>query len=241
MHMRMVPGFGRRRFLCGCCAGAASAWMPAPVRSAAQEAVPAHLEPHHHVRFENEYVRVLEVTLEPGEATLFHEHSFDLAVVFIRGGWIRNEPLGAAQAAEGHPPDGAVFFNGYRGRRFVHRVTNLDAARMVQLDFEVLVPEPGRFAVASRDAAYAPVLDNDRLRAWRVALQPGQAAPPIAQAGPGVRVVLGGDQLTEEPEGAPERRIRLRPGSFEWQPPGRVRRIRNTGALPAELVEFEIR
>jgi len=42
--------------------------------------MPFQEEPHHHWKFENQYVRVFEVMLAPGESTLFHTHSSDKGV-----------------------------------------------------------------------------------------------------------------------------------------------------------------
>ena len=50
----------------------AGAVSPAPSHSTTQGTMPTSLEPHHHLRYENQFVRVLEVTLEPGESSLFH-------------------------------------------------------------------------------------------------------------------------------------------------------------------------
>jgi quercetin dioxygenase-like cupin family protein len=45
------------------------------------EPVPVEQEPHHRWIFENQYVRVLDVVLAPGESTLFHTHSHDSIAV----------------------------------------------------------------------------------------------------------------------------------------------------------------
>ena len=75
---------------------------------------------------------------------------------------------------------------------------------------------------------------------WLV-LDPGQSVPPILQSAPGLRVILSGDQITETIEGAPDRDIRVKPGSFEWQPAGRTRGLRNSGTSPVELAEWELK
>ena len=45
--------------------------------------VPIAQEPHHHLVFQNSFVNVYEIEVEPGEATLMHQHYRDnLFVVF---------------------------------------------------------------------------------------------------------------------------------------------------------------
>jgi quercetin dioxygenase-like cupin family protein len=39
--------------------------------------LPSEQEPHHRWKFQNQYVRVLDVLLAPGESTLFHTHFHD--------------------------------------------------------------------------------------------------------------------------------------------------------------------
>ncbi len=52
----------------------------APSRSQtppSNEPLPVEQEPHHRWGFQNQYVRVLDVLLAPGDSTLFHTHSHD--------------------------------------------------------------------------------------------------------------------------------------------------------------------
>ena len=44
--------------------------------------IDAHLEPHYHVLFENQYVKVMDVRIDPGDTTAYHTHFHD--DVFIR-------------------------------------------------------------------------------------------------------------------------------------------------------------
>lgn len=56
---------------------------PAPSHTAIAvppEPVPLHEEPHHRWKFEDQYVRVFEVVLMPGEYTLFHTHSYNKGI-----------------------------------------------------------------------------------------------------------------------------------------------------------------
>src|SRR5438309_5281133 len=52
-------------------------------------------EPRHHPKFENEFVRVLDVTVPAGDATLWHVHRNDNVVVTLGGASLRLEKVGA--------------------------------------------------------------------------------------------------------------------------------------------------
>ena len=47
--------------------------------------------------------------------------------------------------------------------------------------------------------------------------------------------------LREAVQGASDRDLFVSAGFYEYQPPGRTRAITNTGNMPLELVEFEIK
>ena len=50
----------------------------------ATHSVPVYEEPHHRLVFQNQYARVMDVLIPPGEATLFHTHANPLAAAVIQ-------------------------------------------------------------------------------------------------------------------------------------------------------------
>jgi hypothetical protein len=57
-----------------------------PVHAASPgSTIPVDQEPHRRVLLENQYARVLDVQIPPGESSLFHTHSYDNPSVRIRG------------------------------------------------------------------------------------------------------------------------------------------------------------
>src|SRR5258708_23187119 len=48
-----------------------------------QQSVEITSEPRHHLVFENEYVRVFDVTVAPRDTTLVHRHNFDYLFVTL--------------------------------------------------------------------------------------------------------------------------------------------------------------
>ena len=85
------------------------------------------------------------------------------------------------------------------------------------------------------------MFDNERARAWRLALEPGQSVAAITQKAPGLRVVIDGGEIAEIVPDGPDRGQWLRLGDFYWQEPGATRGIRNIGTTRVEFVEFELK
>jgi hypothetical protein len=236
---------GRRQFMCACCGGTFVGWALASAHAAEVVVVPVTQEPRHHVRFENEYVRIIEAIFVPGDQSLFHKHALDsVNITGPQQTKVRVEKLNDPKAAVFEDSPGDTFYAGWHDNPLIHRVANIDAARTaVYFDCEINVPKPGQFPAPDRKAvpAYASMVDNARAQAWRLKLAPGESAPPVTQSGPGVRVVVAGNQLREMVQGSPDRDLFVFPGHYEYQPAGRTRAITNTGSAPLELVEFEIK
>jgi quercetin dioxygenase-like cupin family protein len=84
----------------------------------------ALIEPHHKWVFENQYVRVYDVRIPPGETTGYHTHGYDTVLVEITEGLTSQQ----VQGGEWQKPDkneaGAVEFLPDSKKTRVHRVKN---------------------------------------------------------------------------------------------------------------------
>src|SRR5437660_7843646 len=78
-------------------------------------------EPRHHPKFENEFVRVWDVTVPAGDATLWHVHRYDNVVVPLSDASLRIETLGSAPA-ESQWKFGEIKFG---KATYVHRAINI--------------------------------------------------------------------------------------------------------------------
>jgi hypothetical protein len=236
---------GRRQFMCTCCGGTFIAWALASAHAADEVVVPVTKEPRHHVRFENEYLRIIEAIFVPGDQSLFHKHALDSVIICgPQRTHIRVEILNEPKAVIGGNDPGTVLYGAWHDKPLIHRVANIDDAHTaVYFDCEINVPAPGQFPAPDRTGApaYASTVDNARAHAWRLKLAPGESVPAITQSGPGVRVVIVGNQLRETVPGSPDRDLFVSPGYYEYQPAGRTRAITNTGGTPLDLAEFEIK
>jgi quercetin dioxygenase-like cupin family protein len=81
-------------------------------------------EPRHRWLFENQYVRVYDVRIPPGETTEFHRHAYDQVAVLVSGGRVASQVEGRPwQPAATIAPRG-VEISSDAGQPFTHRVRN---------------------------------------------------------------------------------------------------------------------
>src|SRR6185503_5991048 len=204
-------------------------------------AVPVEEAPYHVPAFHNELVTVLNVFIPPQRASGYHRHSLDSVGVLVGDTDRTGQVLGAEPSVTPRRVRGSVNFTGYAREPLVHTVAVTGDAPFHNIVVELMYDEPGRFTAGTRGDGYTLILDNERVRVWRLALEPGQAAPAVTQTAPGVRVVIDGGELVESVPGKPDRAKAPRSGEFFWQDAGQTRAVRNVGTTRIELVELELK
>jgi hypothetical protein len=203
--------------------------------------VPVENASYHVPVFSNDYVTVLNVQIPPRRASGYHRHSLDSVAVLMSDATRTNQTLGAEPVARAAQPSGTVTFTAYGSAPLVHTVAVQGEQTFHNIVVELEQSGAGGFSPAERPAPYTKVQDNERVRVWRLALEPGQTAPAITQQAPGVRVVVAGGELVESVPGAPERAMAPRAAEFYWQEAGTTRALRNAGTGRLELVELELK
>jgi len=81
-------------------------------------------ESRHRWALENQYVRVYDVRIPPGETTTFHRHAYDQVAIYVSGGLVsvqlEGQPWGHPEAIE----PGGVSFAANAAKPITHRVRN---------------------------------------------------------------------------------------------------------------------
>jgi quercetin dioxygenase-like cupin family protein len=81
-------------------------------------------ESRHRWALENQYVRVYDVRIPPGETTTFHRHAYDQVAIYVSGGLVsvqlEGQPWGQPEAIE----PGSVLFTANAAKPITHRVRN---------------------------------------------------------------------------------------------------------------------
>ena len=207
--------------------------------------VPILEAPYHLPVFTNEYVRVLKIFIPPGRNTGYHTHTEDSVSVNIVPADMTNQNLGSSEVSRGErAARGRAAYTPYsKEAPRTHKATNIGQTPFHNISFIFRNRDPGRLTPSSRASVpgYVPIMDNERVRGWRLTLEPGQSAAAITQTAPGLRVVLDGGELVESVPGHADRGWMLGTGEFYWQEPGVTRALRNIGTTRIEIEEFEIK
>ncbi|AMY08189.1 Cupin domain protein [Luteitalea pratensis] len=169
----------------------------------AQSVVPVEKEPHHHVAFENTWVRVLDVGFPAGVASLFHRHSLHNVAIRIAGGTTRTDPVGGEGRPQTVPTGRVVFYSA--SPPYEHRVVNVGTSAVRILDVELFGATPTADTSADDDVARHVVeVENEHVRVSRVQLGPGESLPAHTHRRGWLAVVVAGRT----------------PGEFAWHLPG---------------------
>ena len=240
--MKMASRVTRRGVL-GWCLYLAAQSLAFAEQAPSEAVVPVEHASFHQLVFADEDIAILNNLYPPNGDSGFHTHYRDLFAVIIQPSQSSGQGLGKPLTAAPMPATGAALYSAVGAEPRTHRVVNGDKSTFQIIVVELRRAKPSGHAVSSRDAApqYVQILDNARMRAWRLILEPGQSIPAISQGGKGARVVVRGGVLTTISPGLPDQVLALRPGDFAAQPAGVTRALRNDGTEALELVELELK
>lgn len=203
-------------------------------------------EGHHHVAFENEFVRVFKVEVAPKDSTLMHRHRHDYLFVTIGDSDVSNE-------VEGKPPaelrlkDGETRFT---PGNFAHIAHNLAPTAFRNVTIEFLQDEKARNSPAPKwdEERGLQVLNSgtqeilfvkDGARVSEIELQPLGNIPSHSHKGPHLVVAVTDLDLRSDVQGRSPMQLQLKSGDAKWVPGGYTHTLTNVGKGPAKFVTVE--
>jgi len=238
----MATGFFKKSWALGLILALASAGCAQTQREAADPAAPpVEHASFHQLVFANEDFAVLNNRYPPGGDSGFHTHYRDIFYVVIQSAPQSGQRVGQPLTAAPLVQVGAAGYNANGVEPRVHRIVNGDEGPSQFIVVELRRPRPRGDAVSTREGPYVQIVDNERMRAWRLIVEPGQSVPIISQGGNGIRVVVRGGLMTTSTPDLPDQTLFLRAGDFAVQNSGSTRALRNTGTETIELVEIELK
>lgn len=202
--------------------------------------VPVSKEPRHHVVFENEKVRLLNVLLPPGDTTQYHVHS--TPSVFIgftktRTGsqLLHKEPVEATSTAR------TIWFENLTPPNIkIHRVWNNDTATYHVMDIELLSKDSG-FPQAPLTLPHAELaVDKPWARAYTIELSKSEQVTIKEHQYAFLLVAINEGMITITKKGG-GKNLPSQPGTFLWIKPNESFTLLNPSNAIMHFALVEIR
>src|SRR5688572_27935982 len=172
------------KFMIGASLTALALAAALPVLAQSEEkGVPIVQAPFHVPPMKNEYGTALIINIPSGRNTGYHIHSQDSFSVNIEPADMTNQNIGSSQdSLPNRAQVGRILFTPYYkdGER-THKATNVGQTHFHNVSFLFASRNPHGFTPSTRPAGYEQIADNERFRAWRLVLQPGQSVPAFRQ------------------------------------------------------------
>ena len=191
-------------------------------------------EPRHRRRFETDLIRVYDVEIPPGDTTLYHRHTEDTFYVAVNEATVRDRTWGEDGERTGTAPAGSLLCRPHRSRPLIHQVHNLGPGSMRLIGAEIRavgVPAAGAPAGPLEAPGHSLSLERDRLRAYEVALEPGESTGEIHYGFAGLTVFLTIATVSVRTAEGTVTTIHA-PGDVLWRPEPTRLTITNVGEEP---------
>lgn len=196
--------------------------------------VPVSKEPLHKTALENQYIRLLNVWLQPGDTSLFHIHSTPSVFLYLSDANIASQVKGGNWVND-RSETGKTWYRSFMGDALVHRVGNADSVPLHVTDVEILASY--KPAVARKPLPFTVLYENEKVIAYRLQ---GQAIKTgvFKGRGPILAELAAGNEITcHDP--LHKKSMKIRTGKFLYLQPGSY--FYFTGNENVNLVLFEIK
>lgn len=231
----------------------------------AQNPVPVSKEPRHHNVFENSWVRVLDVHINPGDTSFFHKHETPSVFIVLNNVKSGSEVIIEEKRTHAQVTFGNIWFESFYTRPRIHRVWNEDTSEFHVMDVELVNrstrPSPeGKNPIDRpidppiKDSAFQLLFDETPVRGYLLNMQPRTHFSLQERLSPVLVVQLtdapgsGDDPSGNNPSvGDPGTTIRVngkpfrKKGDFLFIPSKKKIEFNNNSATAGKLAFFELK
>ncbi|MEP7376443.1 MAG: hypothetical protein ABI675_23800 [Chitinophagaceae bacterium] len=198
--------------------------------------VPVSEEPRHVPVVVNEYIRLLDVWLPPGDTTWFHIHSTPSVFVPFTNTLVTSEAEDEDWKSE-QMIAGKVWYRSFTPDSLIHRVANLDSTPFHVNDIEILSYYD---TVSYRRKLYFPLLfDNDRVTAYNLTRK-YYATSIVQDRGPIIVALISGDLVYYTNTVTNQKSI-MKAGEYLYIDPESSFYFSFKGNQPVNMILFEIK
>lgn len=196
--------------------------------------VPVRKEPHHKSVLENDYVRLLDVHINPGDTTFYHIHAAPSVIVFISKSTIGSQKLSEALSAPNEVLPGQTSYVNYGTNPITHRVYNAGKNVFHVMDIELVKKAPSPDSCSALQQSNVATTINEKLvRVYRCNLNAHQSFNIIKSSCAHLLVCISGEINTLNKN--------LTTGDYTFFNPGTEISIGNKGSNNSVCVILELK
>jgi quercetin dioxygenase-like cupin family protein len=200
------------------------------------QVVPVREEPRHKPVIVNEYFRVLDVNIPPGDTTLFHIHETPSLFVRFTNTYVAVQVKDSAWSKKNRSTKGSADYD-YFGYSRVHRVANQDRENYHVTDIELLSAyQPGNNV---KPLPFTILFNNEKAFAYRITSM-ANGKQHIEHRGPIIAALVEGGKVVFKEEGSKESTV-ITGGKLAYLPPGKSYELSNGSGHIINLVLFELK
>lgn len=193
-------------------------------------------EPLHKPVLQNNYIRLLDVWLQPGDTTWFHIHSTPSVFLSFTNTALASEAEGEDWVNEQFV-QGKAWYRSFTPDTLIHRVTNVDSVPLHVNDIELLSYYD---TLTYRRKLYFPLLfENERVTAYSLTKK-YYATGIVKNRGPIIAELVSGD-LVYYTNAQTNQKTEIKAGEYLYIDPGLSFYFSFKGNQPVNLVLFEIK
>ncbi len=192
-------------------------------------------EPRHHDVVDNEWVRILDVHIPPGDTSLFHKHS--TPSIFIVLGNTKTGSQALIEPRKRTFSKESIWFEDFSDTPRIHRVWNEDRIEFHTIDIE-LPHMPSKLVDSPVNLPpFTLLFDESRVRGYRVTLDTGKVVRLNSRQAP--VVIVGLSDVSGEAK-VNEKTFREK-GDYLFLPAGTTVQFANKGAAEMQFAFFELK
>jgi quercetin dioxygenase-like cupin family protein len=207
--------------------------------SAVYAQVLVHEEPMHHVVFNNESIRILNVLLPPGDTTQYHIHHTPSVFIFFTGTRTGSQLDGSGPVTTESQVGRLLFENLAEPNTRTHRVWNADRDTFHVMDIELLFKDTGFVQDPLTIPGLKLMIDTSWVRAYQFSLLKGKDFILMNEKNGGILVSLNASTIqTNQSEN--DGTQRLKTGDFLHLKRNHSFSLKNLGEGSAEFVLLEL-
>ena len=195
-------------------------------------------EPRHHNVFENEFFRILDVHLAPGDTTQYHLHNTPSVFVLLNNCKVSSQLLGG-QPQPGANIAGIITYDSLNTPR-IHRVWNIDTVWFHVMDIELTAKTQNGKTSLLQDPLLKLLFDKREANGYRFDLKTGDKLELPSSANGYLLVSLTNSVIDIKIENSAQHRT-VKGGHYEWIEGGKTFSINTTDQATGKFVLLQLK